>query len=223
MHRNPFALFRQFPEVAIALYEKEDRVNKDHIADFFDSRSLAMPHQVHGNRTIRVRAPTMFAEDADGIVTDAPGLTLGILTADCQSFAVYSPKQRVIGLLHAGWRGLVNGAIPIFFDVLKAEWGIEPEQSFVAMGPSLCQACSAFTDPKKELPDVDPRFFSGRLVDLRGIADDQLDRLGSPPANRERHSACTRCASDQFCSYRGPDREAVKEGWENLITCTLLG
>lgn len=224
MHSHPFSLLRQFPGLAIELYDKGDALDtKNDLPDRFKGRNLAIPRQTHGKRTVVARKPTLMTEEADGIATDVPGLTLAIRMADCQTFAVYAPNHRVVGLLHAGWRGLAAGAIPAFYKALRNEWGINPAETLVAAGPSLCRACSEFTDPASELPGIDPRFFEGRRIDLRGIADDQLDRLGVPQAQRERHPDCTKCNPNRYWSYRGPDREAVRKGWENLITCTLLG
>ncbi len=218
MQRNPFALFQQFPELTVELWAKDDRINvKQDLASALGKRDIAIPKQVHGNRTIVARSPMLFSENADGVLTDQLGLTLSVLMADCQTFAVYAPKKRVAGVLHAGWRGLIAGAIPAFFEMLRQEWNILPSECFVAAGPSLCASCSEFTDPHRELPDIDPKFFHGRLVDLRGIADDQMDHLGIPLSQRERHLDCTRCKHDQYWSYRGPDRERVREGWENVL------
>lgn len=219
MPQSPFHIFQTFPELSVVLWAKEDRVNvRDNMQKYFGDRPFAMPHQVHGNRTIVTREPMMFSEDADGITTDQPDLTLAVLMADCQTFAIYAPQQKVIGVLHAGWRGLIKYAIPAFFETLQKEWHIAPRETFVAAGPSLCQNCAEFSDPVRELPDIDPKFFNGRLVDLRGIADAQLDRCGVPPTQRERHPDCTRCMPDHYWSYRGPDRERVREGWENMLT-----
>ncbi len=222
MPQIPFDLFTQFPELTLELWTKDDQVNThDHLQRYFGDRSLAIPKQVHGNRTIVTRKPMIFSEDADGIVTDHMDLTVAVRMADCQTFAVYAPTQRVIGVLHAGWRGLIKNAIPSFFDVLAQNWHIEPRETFVAAGPSLCQKCAEFSDPTNELPDIDPKFFNGRLVDLRGIADTQLDVLGVPQTQRERHPDCTRCQPEKYWSYRGPDRDRVREGWENLLSVRI--
>ena len=222
MQYSPFRLFGQFSELDIRLFTKSDRVNMHQdITATLGRASLAIPRQVHGTKTIVAHAPMLLTKEADGIVTNIQGLTIAIAMADCQTFVVYAPKRHVIGLLHAGWRGLTAGATCEFFAVLKKEYGIDPADTYIAAGPSLCQNCSEFTDPKRELPRVDPKFFSDRLVDLRGIADRELDRVGIPPSQRERHPDCTRCRSDLYWSYRGPDREKVREGWENFMTCTI--
>lgn len=224
MEQNPFRIFDPFrADVSVDLWRKEDKVNKErNLPTIFAGRKFALPKQVHGAATVITRSPMMQSERADGIATDEADLTLGIMMADCQCFVVYEPKKKVAGLIHAGWKGLIAGVIPAFFETLKKEWGIHPADTFVAAGPSLCMQCSQFTDPKKELTGVDAKFFDGRFADLQGIADDQLDRLGIPASQRERHPDCTRCRNDRFWSYRGPDREMILEGWENMLSCQVL-
>ena len=47
--------------------------------------------------------------DTDGMITDAPGVCLLVLSADCVPVLLYDPVKRVIGAVHAGWRGTVAG------------------------------------------------------------------------------------------------------------------
>lgn len=158
---------------------------------------------------------------ADGIVTDRPGLALSTRSADCQSFIVFAPERSVLGVLHVGWRGLIAGAIPAFYAVLKREWNIDPRQTFVGIGPSLCPACAGFSDPVRELPNIPAAFVQGKNVDLRGAADAQLLALGLPRDHLERSLDCTCCHPEKYWTYRGGDREAVKAGHTNLLAAVL--
>lgn len=182
--------------------------------------NIASAQQAHGNVTVIVDAPVKRAEGADGIMTTTPHLTLLMRVADCQSFVAYDPTKNIAGALHAGWKGIVAGAIPAFLNTMK-EQGSNPADVCVYAGPSLCQRCAEFTDPMRELPGIDPQFFDGRCADLRGVADQQLMHAGVVRDHIERSPDCTKCRNDLYWSYRGGDREAVKEGYENLIVCTL--
>lgn len=178
--------------------------------------------QVHGNRTVIYRKPSALTEKADGVITDTPGLPLIIRASDCQNLAIYAPKQHVLGALHAGWRGIVSGAIPAFFETLYQEWGITPQDTYVAAGPSLCVQCAEFSDPETELPTIDPQFFHERFVDLQAAADDQLHTLGLPADHLERCSECTLCHNTAFLSYRGTDKQDIQAGLSNFLVCSLL-
>jgi hypothetical protein len=134
---------------------------------------------------------------------------------------VYAPERGVLGVIHAGWRGLTSGVLHKHFRVLEEEWNVTPAEVFIGAGPSLCQRCSEFTNPAEELRGIDPKFFDGRLVDLQGIATDQLISLGVPPERIERHPDCTRCKADVYWSYRA-DAATVKRSGRN-VTAAFIG
>src|SRR5438876_12396346 len=67
--------------------------------------------QVHGDRVVTVSSPGAGAGSrADAAVTDQAGCALAVLTADCAPVALASP-QGVLGVAHAGWRGLEAGVL----------------------------------------------------------------------------------------------------------------
>ncbi len=223
MIRQPFTILAPFADrLTVSLFVKSDAIATDEDILKTSASTLASAQQVHGNKTTIVRAPVTRTAGADGLATDTKNLTLSMRVADCQSFIVYEPKSNVVGLLHAGWKGLINKAIPEFFNTLHNEWNIDPADTFVGAGPSLCQTCAEFTDPVRELPGINPRFFNGRCADLRGYADQQLMDAGVERGRIERMEDCTKCKNNKYYSYRGGDRDAVIAGYENVLTCTLL-
>lgn len=221
MTEHPFDIFRPHADaIRVRLYDKSDGIRSDADIERLEGSPVANPEQTHGNLTVRVDGPG-FVPVADGVVTATPGLSICTRGADCQTFVVYDPEHRAIGALHAGWRGLVNGAIPAFVEAMRREWGTRPEALLVGAGPSLCFDCGEFTDPVRELPNVDPRFFRARLADLCGIATDQFHAAGVPLNNLERHGDCTRCDREDWWSLRGGDKEHLAAGARNLVTISL--
>lgn len=222
---SPFAILRPYEnekQLCVALFTKSDDIRSDADgAKALGVKHAAGLHQVHGNRTMIARGPSARTEEADGMITDAHGLALCLRIADCQSFIVYAPERRVVGLLHVGWRGLIANAIPEFFRSLDAGWGIDASATFVAAGPSLCLKCAGFSDPKEELPNIPQKFIHGKNVDLQGAATAQLLALGVRPERFERHPDCTCCRPETYWTYRGGDREQVKKGRTNMLACTL--
>ncbi|MDD5623246.1 MAG: polyphenol oxidase family protein [Candidatus Peribacteraceae bacterium] len=223
MAPHSFALLKPFADrVRVELFTKERPAESfPACAQAVGVTAFATLNQVHGNRTVLMENESDRLEDADGMVTNHTDLALIVRGADCQIFVVYAPKQHVLGTLHAGWRGLVAGAIPAFFQTLRNHWGVAPAETYVIAGPSLCTQCAAFTDPEKELPTIPRRFVRGRCVDLRAAADAALRTLGVPSTHVERHPACTCCHPETYWTWRGSDREDVKAGQTNLLVCTL--
>lgn len=221
MIEHPFSSLQPYEKTLwVGFATKDDALaNDEQLQSLLGTDRTVELNQVHGNRTCVVRAPSHRTEDADGIITDAKNLTLTIRIADCQAFLVYAPKRNVVGLLHAGWKGLVCGAIPSFFAVLKQEFGIDGNETLVCIGPSLGLECSEFSDPLAEFPGIDPKFFQGRNVDLQGIADAQLKDCGVTKI--ERMGECTKCEHDKLWSYRSEEK-AVLDGARNVLCCKLF-
>jgi copper oxidase (laccase) domain-containing protein len=186
------------------------------------SKDYAALDQVHGNRIVRVEESIARNEKADGMITNCMNIVLQIRSADCQTFLAFAPTERVLGVLHVGWKGLLCDAIPAFFRSLEAWWGIPGQETVVCGGPSLCMECSEFQNPQEEFPGIPEEFFSGRLVDLRSIAEEQLFQCGVVAKNFERMEGCTCCDTHTYWSYRGGDREKVLKGKTNVLACMLV-
>jgi polyphenol oxidase len=223
MIEHPFALLRPYSDqVTVRMLTKADNASDDEsIRSALKVEEISTLKQVHGNRTILVDEPTHRTEEADGMLTDLEELTLCIRTADCQSFAIVDTSMDVVGVLHVGWRGLVNDAIPAFFSILSRAYKVAPSEVLVVAGPSLCLQCAEFTNPSEELRGVSPRFFHGRHVDLRGAAEDQLFSLGVKPEHFERYPACSRCENEKHWSYRAEREKVGTEGFRDVLAISL--
>lgn len=224
MLEQPFSILLPFADrMHVSILTREDGITSDAAAGkrLGIARTAGL-HQMHGNRTVRVEGPMERTEQADGMVTSVRGILLLTRWADCQNFIIYEPQNNILGVLHLGWRCLIAGAIPELFRTLEQEFGVHPSDVWVGAGPSLCRGCADFTDPPRELPNIDHRFFHGKTVDLRAAADEQFFSLGVLPERFERHADCTRCMPEMYWTYRGGHREAVQAGCTNMLACVLL-
>ena len=98
--------------------------------------------QVHGARVVTVDAPGACAgEEADAAVTTVPGAALAVLTADCAPVALAS-EDGVVGVAHAGWRGLVAGVIPATVSTMRDAGARGAIRAVV--GPCIEAACYEF-------------------------------------------------------------------------------
>ena len=73
------------------------------------------------------------------MVTDRPGLALGIITADCAPILLADPEAGVIGAAHAGWRGAMMGVLEATVAAM-AGLGASPAAIAAAIGPCIGQA-----------------------------------------------------------------------------------
>ena len=106
-------------------------------------------HQVHGAGVVRVTQPGDGAgTKADAAVTAAEGCALAVLTADCAPVALAS-AEGVIGVAHAGWRGVAAGVIEATVAEMEALGAREIE---AAVGPCIHAECYEFG--ARELDDI---------------------------------------------------------------------
>lgn len=123
---------------------------------------LVSPYQVHSPDAVIVTEPwPMEARpEADALVTDRPGLLLGIVTADCAPVLLADNRAGVIGAAHAGWRGAQGGVVEATVAAMR-QLGAEPGRIAAAIGPCIAQASYEVDDGfrAKFEPD-DERFFA---------------------------------------------------------------
>ncbi len=75
---------------------------------------------------------------ADAMVTNRPGMALGIVTADCAPILLADPRASVIGAVHAGWRGALGGVLENTLAAM-ARLGAKPARIIAAVGPCIAQ------------------------------------------------------------------------------------
>ena len=107
---------------------------------------LVTLRQFHSNLVVRVGAADARRErpqKADGLMTDEPGLLLGIQTADCVPVLVADRKRRAVAAFHAGWRGTVKRIVELGVGKMRLEFGSRPEDLVAAIGPGISACCYA--------------------------------------------------------------------------------
>ena len=104
-------------------------------------RSLCTHRPVHGAAGVvaLVAAPGRPTRRADALVTDRPGLTLGVLSADCAPVLLADRAAGVVGAAHAGWRGALAGVVEATV-LAMAALGARPERIRAAVGPCIALA-----------------------------------------------------------------------------------
>ena len=82
----------------------------------------------------------------DGLMTDEPGVLLGVQTADCIPVLVADRKRKVVAAFHAGWRGTVKRIVEAGVGRMRLEFGCRPEDLVAAIGPGVGACCYAVGD-----------------------------------------------------------------------------
>jgi YfiH family protein len=154
----------------------------------------------------------------DAILTDRPGLAIGIKTADCVPILMVDPVRRVIGAVHAGWKGTALGIAAKAVDALLSRYLSKPSDLIVAVGPAIGPCCYQVDEVVFESMSGqtgrDSLFRSCRekrkwMLDLPLANRLQLERAGILSRNIVASGFCTACRGDFFFSHR---REKGKTG-----------
>jgi YfiH family protein len=103
--------------------------------------TLVTVRQVHSPDVVTVTGPIAEADrpGADAMVTDRPGLVLGILTADCVPVLFADVQAGVVGAAHAGWKGAIGGVTDRTIDAMVA-LGADADRIACAIGPCIGRA-----------------------------------------------------------------------------------
>ena len=97
--------------------------------------------QIHSDIIHPVDAKSDVPLIGDGLVTAAPGLLLGIQTADCLPIILVDSKRRAVGVFHAGWRGTVKRIVEKGAGEMHRWFGTRPEDIKAAIGPGIGGCC----------------------------------------------------------------------------------
>jgi len=171
---------------------------------------LVTLHQVHSATALFVTEP--FPDDArpqaDAMVTDRPGLALGILTADCAPILLADAQAGVIGAAHAGWKGAFSGVVEAIVAEMERR-GAARGRIAAAIGPCIARKSyevdAAFLRRFAEADPANERFFSGgreghHQFDLEGFVLSRLAAAGLTQV--EALGEDTYSQPDRFFSYR---------------------
>ena len=160
--------------------------NRDRVRTALGAAHLVGVHQVHGIEVVTVTEPWAAGSGvkADAMVTDRPGIALGVITADCTPVLLHDPGG-IVGAVHAGWRGAVGGILEATIAAMNAlgataiTAAIGPciRQPSYEVGPDLRAAVLAVT------PDAAGFFVDGRpghwKFDLAGYCGFRLEGLAA--------------------------------------------
>ncbi|BAE49397.1 peptidoglycan editing factor PgeF [Paramagnetospirillum magneticum] len=174
--------------------------------------ALVTLYQTHSSDVVKVTEPwdAAKAPKADAMVTDRPGIALGILTADCAPVLLADGKAGIVAAAHAGWKGALGGVLD---NTIKAmvEMGAKMPKIVAAMGPCIghrnYEVGPEFPAPFLAEDPTNADYFAPSparpghfLFDLPGYISRKLAKLGVHEVTRV--PADTLRDEARFFSYR---------------------
>jgi len=172
-------------------------------------QNLLSLYQIHSPDALVVREPFDGERPkADALVTDRPGLALGVLTADCGPVLYADAEAGVIGAAHAGWKGALTGVLESTIEAME-RLGARRERIIAVLGPSIgpdnYEVGPEFVDRFAAASAANGDYFrpspkpGHALFDLNRYTLDRLARAGVTVHGIDR---CTYAEEESFFSYR---------------------
>jgi YfiH family protein len=172
---------------------------------------LATPYQVHGTDAVVVGAAwgPGLGPKADAVVTDRPGVAIGVGTADCGPILLAEPEAGIVAAAHAGWKGALTDILESTVAAME-QLGAERARIIAVLGPTISQdAYEVGPEFVARFAAADPdnaRFFrpspraGHALFDLPAYIVARLKRAGLAAVHDV--GLCTYSDEARFFSYR---------------------
>ncbi len=191
-------------------------------------------HQVHGERIValteypvpstqepvknlhmrRLPDESFRFDEGDAMVSDIPGVSMGIRTADCLPLLVADRVRGTAAAVHCGWRSLALGLAGKAVRVMTGIMGSSEEHLVAVIGPSIGSCCYEVGEEVREAFPANQRkegLFEQRglrlYLDLASGVKTQLLTEGMAPETVDEIVGCTSCNPDLFWSWRARKEE----------------
>ena len=210
-------------------------VNREHMVRTDQTHTANVLTVTEDHLSMGILRPREYT-DIDGLITNRRGIALITSHGDCNALFFYDPKKQAIGLAHSGWKGTLQEIAAQVIGQMSAEFGTNPEDIIVGIGPALCQTCFEVDE------DVAQKLYGKQegwrnmafqreigvcsetgepqrkhYINLKSVVGDTLLRCGVQLENIHDMNLCTKCRPDLFYSYRG---QKGKNG--NMISLMML-
>jgi polyphenol oxidase len=144
--------------------------------------------------------------EGDGLVTNTPGMLVGVRTADCVPILIADERTRAVASVHAGWRGTAQNIVGAAVRELITRFGSKAEDLHAAVGPSIGPCCyEVGVEVARQFDTPEPEGDT-RKIDLPGINEIQLRDAGVTDVWVARE--CTFCESGKYYSFRREKEQA---------------
>jgi len=175
---------------------------------FFSSLELDLSNvvhakQVHSAHVALVREPGVV-DNCDGLITDQPNLTLIIGVADCHTIFLASKDRKVVGVLHAGWRGIVGNTLENAIALVQDEFDYHASEMEIGISPGIGVECYEVGSEVAEQfhPDALEQQNGRWHANLAAAIELRTKKLGIPSSQIFTAARCTSCESQLWYSYR---------------------
>ncbi len=167
---------------------KSRGINPDHLVSAVLCHGTEIRRVSEQERGQRLRG-------VDGLYTNVPGVYLAVTVADCLPIYVVDPEHQAVGIVHAGWRGVLSGIVTKMVHQMTKSFATDACQVRIGIGPSI-HVChyEVGEDVAKQFGEYRQcihRETKKPRIDLVGIVQQQLDEVGVEPNQITIDPRCT--------------------------------
>lgn len=180
----------------------------DKILDELNLDNYYETKQVHSNIVHIVDNNYLNKSVGDALITNIPNIPLIIKIADCVPIIIYDKQNKVLALIHSGWKGTLANITNNTVQIMKNNFNSKEEFLTAYIYPSI-RKChfevefdvySLFRDKIKNIDGYTNKKGTKYYIDLQSIIKDNLKELGIN--NIIDTNICTYCNHDKYYSYR---------------------
>lgn len=166
--------------------------------------------QIHSDVVVAVSGVEDALAQGDALITSRRGIFLTVRTADCVPILIADSRRRAVAAIHAGWRGTASSIAIKTVRRLREEFDCAPVDLIAAIGPAIGGCCyEVGTDVLERFqPWLDASSLRRPFLDLAGVNRKQLLEAEIPAEHIFCAQACTKCASEDFHSFRRDQADA---------------
>ena len=163
--------------------------------------------QVHRDQCVAITARDSLQKSysGDAVLTDRDDVLASVTVADCLPVFMVNPKRKVIGVIHAGWRGTLLGIARRTIRKARDRFGCEPGEFTLLFGPCIRSCCYRVSDRVAILfgeECVSRRRDGAPMLNLIHANLKQFTDCGVKKDKIFVIGGCTSCDKELFCSYR---------------------
>ncbi|MFO7765449.1 MAG: peptidoglycan editing factor PgeF [Pelovirga sp.] len=181
--------------------------------------------QVHGKDILLIDEPNLDLShfnrlEVDAIITNQPGIMIGILTADCYPLLLWNRQQTAVAAVHIGWRGAADGLIGKTVKAITSHFDCTPQDLLAAVGPGIGAdryevdrpVRDAFRQGSGFWKEISHETRLGHFsLNLALSCRLQLEQTGIAPDAIEESGHCTYASAEMFFSYRRDDGKTGRQ------------
>jgi YfiH family protein len=187
--------------------------------------ALVTVRQVHGNDILVIDEPNedyghFLGVESDAVITNQPGVMIGVCVADCAPILLLDPEKRIIAAVHAGWQGTVQKVVSKTVEGMQALFGCTPKMLQAVIGPSIGKCCYEVDTPVRDAfarNDIPWAPFTEQTeegkwrLSLAAANRDMLLAAGVPAGSVQVSDLCVCCHRELFFSFRRDKGETGRQ------------